>query len=179
MLKDNIFITGFMGTGKSTVACALAKKINKNLIDTDKIIESRIGKSIAEIFDSEGEEYFRRIEKQIFQEIASINNLVIATGGGTLLDKENHRLALKNGIIILLQASPQVIFSRLQKENLRPLLSGKNKLAKIIDLLNKRKAKYCRFEYCIDTSYLTVNQVVEKIIQIYWRKNNENNITEI
>lgn len=178
-MKDNIFITGFMGTGKSTVACALAQKIKKNLVDTDKIIESRTGKSIAEIFDSEGEECFRRIEKQIFQEIASRNNLVIATGGGTLLDKENYRLALKNGIVILLQAIPQVIFSRLQKESSRPLLSGENKLAKIIDLLNKRKAKYSRFEYCIDTSYLTVNQVVEKIIQIYRRKKNENHIVEI
>ena len=168
-----------MGTGKSTVACALAQKIKKNLVDTDKIIENRIGKSIAEVFDSEGEEYFRRIEKQIFQEIASRNNLVIATGGGTLLDKENYLLALKNGIVILLQAIPQVIFSRLQKESSRPLLSGENKLAKIIDLLNKRKAKYSRFEYCIDTSYLTVNQVVEKIIQIYRRKKNENHIVEI
>jgi len=179
LLKDNIFITGFMGTGKSTVACALAQKIKKNLVDTDKIIENRIGKSIAEIFDSEGEEYFRIIEKQIFQEIASRNNLVIATGGGTLLDKENYLLALKNGIVILLQASPQVIFSRLQKENSRPLLAGENKLARIIDLLNKRKAKYSSFEYCIDTCCLTVNQVVEKIIRIYRRENNENNITEI
>ena len=168
-----------MGTGKTTVSDVLARKIGKNLIDTDSMIESKEGKSIAEIFDNKGEMYFREIEKQILNEIINKTNLVIATGGGTLLDEENYQLALKNGIVILLQASPHIIFSRLHKEYSRPLLAGENKLEKIIDLMNKRKNKYNRFKHCIDTSYITTNQVVDKIIQIYRRENNENNTTEI
>lgn len=168
-----------MGTGKTTVADALVRKTGKTLIDTDKVIETREGKSIAEIFNTEGEVYFRRIERQVLTEIANRRNTVIATGGGTLLAEENYQLALQNGIVILLQASPKILLSRLQEENSRPLLAEDNKMARIVDLMNKRKDRYSRFKHCIDTSYLTVNQVVDKIIQICRRGNNENNTIEI
>jgi len=167
-----------MGTGKTTVADALARRTGKALIDTDKLIEKKEGKSIAEIFNNEGEVYFRRIERQILTEIANRRNVVVATGGGTLIDEENYQLTLKSGIVILLQASPKIVLSRIQEENSRPLLAGENKLGRIIDLMNKRKDRYKRFKYCIDTSYLTVNQVVDKVIQICQRGNNENNTPE-
>jgi len=179
LLKDNIFITGFMGTGKTTVADALARRTGKTLIDTDKLIETKEGKSIAEIFKTKGELYFRRIERQILTEIVNGKNVVVATGGGTLLDEESYQFALDNGIVIVLQARPNIILKRLQQENSRPLLAGENKLGRIIDLMNKRKDRYKRFKYCIDTSNLSVNQVVDKVIQICQRGNNANNTTEI
>lgn len=178
-MRGNIFITGFMGTGKSTVASALAKRECKIMMDMDQMIEDRVGKSITEIFNHEGEEYFRRIERQVLKEIACKNNLVIATGGGALLDEENYQLALKRGTIILLHASPQVIFNRLQAENSRPLLAGNNKFEKIRELMDKRKKGYSRFKHCIDTSCLNVNQVVDQIIQICRREDHENHTSKI
>lgn len=168
-----------MGTGKTTVADTLARKTGKTLIDTDQLIETKEGKSVAEIFKNKGELYFRRIERQILAEIANRRNMVVATGGGTLLDRESCQLALDNGIVILLQASPNIILHRLQEENSRPLLAADNKMVRIIDLMSKRKDRYSCFKHCIDTSYLTVNQVVDKVIQICRRENNENDTTEI
>jgi len=112
-------------------------------------------------------------------EIMKRNDLVIATGGGSLLDDENYQLARKNSTIILLYANPEVIFNRLKDESSRPLLSEENKLDRIMSLMKQRKEKYNRFEHCVDTSNLTVAQVVDEIIKIYRRKYNEDNTPEI
>ncbi|MFW6148302.1 MAG: shikimate kinase [Atribacterota bacterium] len=175
MLKRNIFITGFMGTGKSTVAHTLSNQMGKKCIDIDSIIENREGKPIVNIFNEEGESYFRKLEKEVLKEILKKKNLIIATGGGTLLDEENFQLARKNGIIVLLKARPEVIFNRLKKENTRPLLSGENMLEKIICLMNKRKKQYSRFTNCIDTSDIPVEEVVKKVLKICQGDEYENN----
>ncbi len=175
MLKRNIFITGFMGTGKSTIAHTLSNKMGKKCIDIDSIIENREGKPIVNIFNEEGESYFRKLEKEVLKEILKKKNLIVATGGGTLLDEENFQLAQKNGIIVLLKARPEVIFNRLKKENTRPLLSGENMLEKIICLMNKRKKQYSRFTNCIDTSDIPVEEVVKKVLKICQGDEYENN----
>ncbi len=175
--KNNIFITGFMGTGKSTIARALSKKTKKKWIDMDYMIEEREGEPIVDIFNMQGETYFRKLEREVLSEIIRQENLIIATGGGALLDEKNYQLVKKNNIIILLKATPEVIFHRLQKEDNRPLLSGQNKLDRIANLMSQREDKYSRFKHHIDTSNLTVEQVVEKIIKICRRENNGNNIT--
>ncbi len=175
MLKRNIFITGFMGTGKSTIARTLSNQMGKKCIDIDSIIENREGKPIVNIFNEEGESYFRKLEKEVLNEILKKKNLIIATGGGTLLDEENFQLARKHGIIVLLKARPEVIFNRLKKENTRPLLSGENKLEKIICLMNKRKEQYSRFTNCIDTSDIPVEKVVNKVLKICQGDEYENN----
>lgn len=166
-----------MGTGKSTVARALAKKIKKNWLDMDNMIEEREGKLIVDIFNMRGETYFRRLEREVLSEITRQENSIIATGGGTLLDEKNYQLVKKNNMIILLKATPEVIFNRLQKEDNRPLLSRENKLDRIAILMNQREDKYSRFKYCVDTSNLTVEQVVEEIIKICRRENNGKNIS--
>lgn len=168
-----------MGTGKSTVARALADKMNRNFIDMDILIEEKEGKSITCIFNKKGECYFRKIEKTILSEITKQEKLVIATGGGTLLDEDNYQLVQKNSIVILLKANPEIILNRLKKEDSRPLLSGENKFYRIINLMSQREAKYSRFEHCIDTSNLTVNQVVNKITNICRKGYDEENNTEI
>lgn len=170
-----------MGTGKSTVAMALADKMNKKFTDMDILIEKKEGKSITDIFndEGEGESYFRKVEREVLKEIIKQNDLVIATGGGSLLNDENYQLARKNSAIILLQAKPEVIFKRLKEDSERPLLSEKNKLDRIKSLMEQRKNKYSRFEYSVDTSNLTVAQVVDEIIKIYRREYDEDNISEI
>lgn len=173
MLSKNIIITGFMGTGKSTVGKYLAVTMGKQFLDMDSLIEEREGKSIPDIFQQKGEKYFRMLEKKTLKKIAKEKNMVIATGGGTLLEEENYLLAEKEGLVILLKANSTVIFSRLKSDEDRPLLSGNNKLNKIIDLMKKRKEKYDCFPYSIDTSDLTVEQIVGKIIGIYRRKYDE------
>ena len=179
MLRKNIFITGFMGTGKSTVAIALADKVHKKFIDMDILIEKKEGKSISEIFNDEGESYFRKVERTILKEIIKQNDLVIATGGGSLLNGENYHLVRENSVIILLKANPEIIFDRLKEDNERPLLSEENKLDRIKILMEQRKDQYSRFGYSVDTSNLTVAQVVDEIIKIYRREYNEDNILEI
>jgi len=179
MLRKNIFITGFMGTGKSTVAIALADKMNKKCIDMDILIEKKEGKSITDIFNDEGESYFRKVEREVLKEVIKQNDLVVATGGGTLLNDENYQLARENSAIILLKANPEIIFNRLKEDGERPLLSEKNKLDRIKSLMEERKDQYSRFGYSVDTSNLPVAQVVDEIIKIYRREYDEDNISEI
>jgi len=166
MLNRNIFITGFMGTGKSSVAQSLSCQTGKTWLDMDSIIENRKKTSIAKIFNTKGEAYFRKIEKELLHEIITQQDLVVATGGGTLLDEENYLLVREKGIVILLWARPEVIFKRLSKENSRPLLSGENKREKILYLLNKRKKLYNRFVHRIDTSDLVIEQVANEVLKI-------------
>jgi shikimate kinase len=174
LIDKNIFITGFMGTGKTTVAHALSNQAGKNFIDMDRIIENREKKSIVDIFSTRGEAYFREVEREVLNEIIKQQNLVIATGGGTLLDNGNYQLCRENGIIVLLWARPEVIFDRLKKENTRPLLSGENKFERIISLMKKRKRQYDLFTNCIDTSDIAVEQVVKEVLKICRGDNNEN-----
>ncbi len=167
MLTKNVFIAGFMGTGKSTVGMRLAKKTGKIFLDTDYLIESREGRSINEIFLTYGEDYFRNLENNILKEICISKDVIVATGGGTLLSEENFQLVHDCGIPILLWANPEVITKRLRgEEDKRPLFSGTDGLEKITALLNKRKDSYNRFEFRVDTSNLTVEQVVVKIIEL-------------
>jgi len=119
MKKHNLYITGFMGTGKSVVGKTLAQKMGKIFIDVDTAIKDRQGKKIADIFNEWGESHFRKLETNLLKEIVQRNDLVIATGGGTLLSEENVQLANQGGTIICLRANPMVIYQRIKKDNKR------------------------------------------------------------
>ena len=167
MLNKNIFLTGFMGTGKSTVGKLLAQKLNREFIDLDQVIEDREGKTISEIFQEKGEGYFRELESSLLREVSGKKGIVVATGGGTLLSDENFLLAQNYGITILLKANPKIIKERVDKEEeTRPLLAGNSRLLKITTLLEERRERYNRFQYQIDTSALSVEQVIAEIITI-------------
>jgi len=165
-MKKNIIITGFMGTGKTVVAIELASKLGMKFIDMDQLIEERQEMSIADIFVRYGEKYFREQENELVQELAQKENMVIATGGGTFLNLDNTRILNQEGKIICLYANPQVLYNRLKKKNNRPLLKGNNILNKINHLLEKRKKIYDNFPWKIDTSNLSVQEVVDKIIEL-------------
>ncbi|MGB6607821.1 MAG: shikimate kinase, partial [Atribacterota bacterium] len=113
-MKSNIIITGFMGTGKSVVAKEVARKLKMEFIDMDRIIEERQGTSIADIFTGYGEKYFRAQENKLVKELSQKENMVIATGGGTLLSSDNARILDQRGQIICLYADSQTIYNRVK-----------------------------------------------------------------
>ncbi len=163
----NIVLTGFMGTGKTTIGRAVARRLGLEFVDTDELIAARARKSISAIFATDGEAAFRQMEYQVCSELSAKQNLVIATGGGTLIDPENRKIAEQSSLVICLTASPQEIARRLQSLDIaiRPLLAG-NKKRGILDLLEVRSAFYDSFGLQIDTTTLSIQEVEEKVIQI-------------
>lgn len=165
-MRENIIITGFMGTGKSIVAKELSRKLKMEFIDMDQVIEERQGMSIADIFARYGEKYFRKQENKLVKDLTQKDNMVIATGGGTFLSSDNARILSQKGKIICLYADSQIIYNRLKIKNNRPLLKGENVLNKINHLLEKRKKIYDSFRWKIDTTNLTAQEIVDKIIDL-------------
>lgn len=162
----NIVLTGFMGTGKSTVGALLAKKLGRKFIDSDEAIVEREGRNIPEIFAADGEEYFRRIEADVIRGLSELSGCIIATGGGVVLNPENIKALRKNGVVINLSASAETIYKRTSKSNTRPLINKKS-LSEIEALLSSRAAAYANNDFCISVDELTPMSSAEKIIEIY------------
>ncbi len=162
----NIVITGFMGTGKTTIGELIAGRLSMKFYDTDSIVAKHAGISIPEIFATFGEPYFRRLEKNVMTELRDVRNSVIATGGGTLLDRHNRELLGESGIMICLNARPEIIFNRLKGNNGRPLLINISE-KRVTDLLNKRRDVYDFCTYQVDTSDKSFRVIVEEIIKLY------------
>ena len=148
----NIFLVGPMGSGKSSLGKKLAKRLDKKFIDTDKEIEKKESKTINEIFENNGENYFRKKEKEFLINIQNNLNLVIATGGGIVLDQEN-REKLKENIVIFLNASVERQSRRTSKSDKRPLLKNVDRLKKLRELYDERLEFYkevSNFEINVD-----------------------------
>lgn len=160
----NIILTGFMGTGKSIVSRKLAKRLGMSYLDTDELIEKREGIKISAIFQEKGEEYFRQLETQVIKEVASLDNHVISSGGGVVLREENMTALKKNGFIICLSASPEVILQRTANNRNRPLLEVNDQKKRIKELLKIRKPFYDKADFTIDTSNLSSEEIVERIV---------------
>jgi len=165
-MKRNIIITGFMGTGKSVIAKELARKLKMEFIDMDRIIEEGQGMSIADIFIRYEEKYFREQENKLVKKLSQKENMVIATGGGTLLSSDNARILSQRSQIICLYADSQTIYNRVKRKNNRPLLKGKNVLSEINRLLEERKKIYDNIKWKIDTTNLNIQEVTDKIIAL-------------
>jgi len=145
--NKNIILTGFMGTGKTTVGKMLAKKTHRKFVDTDQLIEKRQGMSIPDIFSKIGESAFRQMEAEIAKELGKKEGLIISTGGRFMLDPENVAALSHTGRVFCLVATPKEILSRLQNDtnHPRPLLDVPNPGEQIIELLRQRKKGYQRF----------------------------------
>jgi shikimate kinase len=163
----NFALYGFMGVGKTVVGRALVEMTGMVYIDLDEEIMERTGKTIPEIFEEGGEEAFRKIERATTQEIAARDGLVIACGGGTILDADNLSSLKHNSRLILLTAEPEIILKRIEAEgDVRPLLNGEDKLQRIKSLLEARNSAYIQAaELVLDTSGMTPEQVAEKILE--------------
>jgi 3-dehydroquinate synthase len=159
----NIVLTGFMGTGKTSVGRALAQMLDRVFVDMDTWLAEREGMTIAEIFAAKGETYFREHESDLCRELAAGKNLVIATGGGALVREENRR-AFANAHMICLDASAGEILRRLENENERPLLQG-DKRANVENLLNARRDAYAQISLHIQTDGKTPEQIAQAILR--------------
>lgn len=159
-----------MGTGKSAAGAFFAKKNKWYFLDLDNLIELREKRLIADIFAQEGEAYFRRMEKRVLKEVAKEKKFVVACGGGIVLDKENIALMKETGIIICLSASTAVILKRTRGESRRPLLNVPDQKKQIETLLKFRSPFYAQADCMIDTSDLTVEEVVRQISKIIKRQ---------
>jgi len=166
----NIYLVGFMGTGKSAVGRELAKKWKWHFVDLDELIELREKRTIAEIFACEGEPYFRRVESRVLREVVGERNFVVACGGGIVLEKVNILTMKEEGFVVCLSASIPVILKRTCKETHRPLLKVKDPRKQIELLLKMRAPYYALADKMINTSKLTVKQVVGKILKILTRQ---------
>jgi 3-dehydroquinate synthase len=144
---QNIILTGFMGTGKTTVGKLLAEKLGREFIDTDQLIEERQGLSIPEIFDQLGESAFRQMEADIARELGQREGLVISTGGRLMLDPANVAALSARGRVFCLVATPQEILSRIEgdTDHHRPLLDVPNPGEQVVELLQERQKGYQRF----------------------------------
>ena len=142
MSHRNIILIGPMGSGKSTIGNIIAKRLHREFQDSDHYIENRTGVDIARIFDIEGEEGFRDRESSALRELLSQNNRVIATGGGSVLRKENQQLLKQKGFIVFLDTSVNQQMQRLARDKKRPLLQTENPRARLEALLKERRPIY-------------------------------------
>lgn len=166
--QANIIITGFMGTGKTTVGRETAQRMGREFIDTDHLIETLAGQSIVEIFAAHGERYFREQEAQVLQSVANKHDAVIATGGGTLLSEENLRLASQAGMIFCLETRLDILALRLTGSPSRPLLGEPDLPAAMTRLLAQRLAKYEQLPNHIDTTEFSPGETAAMIIKRYY-----------
>jgi shikimate kinase len=161
----NIVLVGFMGAGKTTVGKRLAAKLGRTFVDMDQRIEEREGRSIAQIFAGDGEAYFRAAERDMVKALASQTGLVIAAGGGVVLDPDNLADFNRSGWVVCLAARPEVILRRVADEEQRPLLAGQ-KEARIREILEARRKLYEAIRNRIDTSEMGIDEVVEQVLRI-------------
>jgi len=171
---QHLILTGFMGSGKSSAGKELASLLQRRFIDLDEYIEKQTGLTITEIFAYQGETSFRQLEQQALKTVlATTSPLVLATGGGTIINEKNRQLIQRRGYIIFLDASPDTIMKRTEASHSRPLLLAGDKTLsadsfrqqKIKNLLNERRPFYELCHLKILTDNLSVHQVTRRILQ--------------
>ena len=163
----NVVLTGFMGTGKTTVGRLLAQQLGYEFVDTDRVIEERHG-SIADLFRTIGEQGFRRIERDLASELAGRDRLVISTGGRMMLDPQNVASLSRNGRVFCLVATPDEIFDRVANDASRverPLLSVPDPRQRIVELLAERGPDYRRFAQ-LTTDAVSADTVASDLVAL-------------
>jgi len=162
----NIYLVGFMGTGKTAVGKILAKKLSKEFVEMDAVIEEKQGSEIVDIFAKKGEAYFRSLEKALLGELSKRRDLVISCGGGIICDQENLKLLKETGVVFALRASPATIYQRTKEYSHRPILNVDDPQEKIKQLLEKRASCYAQAQHSLDTDELLPEEIADKIITI-------------
>jgi shikimate kinase len=164
-MAGNFFLVGLMGAGKTTVGRALARKTGKTFYDSDHEIEARTGVRVATIFEIEGELRFRDRESSVIADLAKMNNIVLATGGGAVLRPENRAELSKHGVVIYLRASIDDLLARTMHDKNRPLLQTADPRAKLQSLLEQRDPLYREVaDIVVDTSQQNVNLLVSRLL---------------
>ena len=166
MKNKKIFLVGLMGSGKTTIGKFLAKKLNYYFIDSDLLIEEKTGVKVPLIFEYEGETGFRKREAKILSEVVEKENIVLSTGGGIILAKENRQKLSNNGFVIYLNADIEELVERLTGDKNRPLLKNVDIRSKLCELLDQRSALYESVaDYIINTKNKRVSEIASEIIE--------------
>jgi 3-dehydroquinate synthase len=164
-LRNNIILTGFMGTGKTTIGQALAGRLGRTFVDMDTRLESHFGKPIAQVFAQEGETVFRAAESALCRQLAQEQGLVVSTGGGALVNPQNRQILGETGVLICLTATVDEILRRVEAADDRPLLGDRaERRARIEPLLRSRRPAYEAMSHQIDTSGRTPEEVVTLVL---------------
>lgn len=158
----NIYLIGFMGAGKSTIASKLHKALSMDLVEMDEQIVKEQKMSINEIFKKHGEDFFRDIESALVKRISDSGNTVVSCGGGVVVRPQNVEEMKKNGKIVFLYATPETIYARVRNSTDRPILNGNMNVEYIASLMEKRRTLY---EEAADVKITTDGKTVEEIIK--------------
>jgi shikimate kinase len=164
MKFHNIFLVGLMGSGKTTIGKELARALGKEFVDSDQEIERRTGATIPLIFELEGEAGFRARERQVIDDLTRRDNIVLATGGGAVLDPENRKHLAARGYVVYLRASVDQLHKRTRKDPHRPLLKTADPKERLRDLTKQRGALYEEVaDVALDTDNLSPKTLAAKI----------------
>ncbi len=178
-MSGNIILTGFSGTGKSSVGRAVAELQGWVYWDTDEEIVSVTGKSVAEIFEEDGEEAFRYLEKEAVALACEEANVVVATGGGAIIDPDNYAAMAASGVIVCLEATPETIVARLSATpegddapEERPLLAVPDPIERVRELKAERQENYDMAAFSVQTDGLSVDEAAREVARL-WRERME------
>ena len=164
--KENLIFLGMMGSGKSSIGSLVAKKLQLNFIDIDNEIQTELGLSIKKIFETKGENYFRKFEEKITLKKLKSKPVVISLGGGAFTNRNIRKEVIKNHLSFWLNWSDEILVNRIKNSKKRPLVSNASE-NEIIDLIKKRSNIYAKALYKIECDSLTKKEIVEKILNIY------------
>lgn len=164
--KINIFLIGFMGSGKSSVSRVLHRKYQMEQLEMDEEIERQEQMTISEIFQEKGEPCFRNLETELLKKIGSRENLVVSCGGGTAMRKENVQIMRNHGRIVLLKASPETVYERVRNSHARPLLEGNMNVSYIRKLMEGRMPAYEEAsDFIVETDGKKVEEICREILR--------------
>lgn len=161
-----IVLIGMMGSGKTTIGKLLGEKLTLRSIDIDVVIEQNEKRTISEIFQNEGEKYFRNIERETIKKIFTNKDLIISLGGGAFEDQLTQELLLKNSTVIYLKTSPNVILERIKNNTNRPLLKNQMTVEKIQSIILQRQKNYELANITILTDNKNTDKIVEEILGV-------------
>ena len=165
-LKKNLVLLGMMGSGKSTIGYLLSKNLNLEFYDIDSIIERQDGRKIAEIFNTEGEDFFRKLEEKVSIKILKLKNKVISLGGGAFLNENIRKEVLSNNVSFWLNWKDNTLINRIKRNNKRPIINNSNE-NEIKKLISKRLKIYSMADFKINCEKFTKNEITRKILDIY------------
>ncbi len=161
MTVDKIYLVGFMAAGKTTVARALARRLDWRAEDIDELIEARERRSVAEIFARQGEPYFRGVEKEILKLLLPMRHTVVATGGGTFVDLENRAAINRDGLSVWLDVPFEVVLARAPADGRRPLAADRSQMER---LFAARQAAYAHANLRIAGGLAPAAEIAERIV---------------
>jgi shikimate kinase len=160
----NLALIGFMGTGKTSVGRLVAEQLHFDYLDTDELIQSRTGRPIVEIFSTDGEAAFRKMEQELVGELAARTKTVIATGGGLPMNPQNLVSLKTHALVVCLWASPEKIWERVKNQTHRPLLHDADPQKKIRELLAAREPFYRQADVLLNTELRSIREVAQQVV---------------